>query len=110
MFRGIVNGQSVPKPSACLFPEAINQRFSAVDIKVVHDEMNDPGVGITVHDVFYDMGELNSGPVTGGRCEVPTTLRFYYPKYIGCATPFVLVVRSRRLTGSHWSRGTDISM
>ena len=110
MFRGIVNSQPIPKPSACLLPEAIHQRFSAVDIEVVHDEMNGLGIGIIVDDVLHDMSELRGGPVGRGRREVPASLRFYNPKYICGTTPFVLIIRSRRLSGSHRPRRTHVRM
>ena len=96
MFRSIVNSKPVPKLSAFLFAKCIDQRFSAVNIEIVHDEVDGLCIGILIYDGFNNMSELRGGSVGSRRSEVATGLRFHNPKHISCATSFVFVIRSYR--------------
>jgi len=94
MFRRVVNRQPVPKLSAFVFTKGVDYGFPAMDIEVVHDEMDGLCIGILIHDGFYYMSESRGCPVRSRRGEVPSSLWFYDPKHIGRATAFVFVIRS----------------
>ena len=52
MFRGKVNRKPVPKLSASWFAKRIDQRFPAMDIEVVHDEVDGLCIGVLIHHLF----------------------------------------------------------
>jgi hypothetical protein len=46
MFGRVVNGESVPDLTADLRAEKVRQRFTAMDVQVVHDEVDCVSVGV----------------------------------------------------------------
>ena len=100
VFRGVVHRKPVPKVSALLLAKGVDQRLSAVDIEVIHDEVDGPRGGVLIHDVVHHMGKLSGAAVGSGGGEVPARLRLHRAKHVGRAAPFVLVIRPRRFSWS----------
>ncbi len=92
VLRGVVYGQPIPNLSALLIAEAVGQRFAAVNVEVIHDEVNRLCGGVLLHDALHYACELGTGTVGRGGGEVPAGLRFHYAKNVSRATPLILIV------------------
>ena len=108
VFGRVVNGEPIPKISAFLLTEVIDQRLAAVDIEVIHDDVNGLGEGILLYQMPHHASEFGTGSVRRRGSEVPSGLRFYNAKYIRRAASFILIVLLGRLTRCGWRRGAHI--
>lgn len=51
MLGSVMDLQPIPKIAALLFAVVADQRLAAVDIEVIHDEVDLPGEGVLLDDV-----------------------------------------------------------
>ena len=82
VFRRVVYAEPVPDVSTLLLAEVVRQRFAAVYVEIVHDEVDRLSGGVLIHDVPHHTCELRAGTVGGGGGEVPAALRFHDAKYV----------------------------
>ena len=82
MLRRVMHAERIPDAFTLLFAEMAGRRLAAVDIEVVHDEVDRIGGGVLSHDVLHHACELRAGTVGGGGGEVPAALRFHDAKYV----------------------------
>lgn len=64
VFRGVVDGETVPKCGAFLFFEIVRQRFGAMDVEVIHDQMYGVSVRVAVDDRFQSLRQLRRGAIS----------------------------------------------
>ena len=77
MRRRIVDRESVPDFSADLFAEQIGHRLTAVNVEIVHNQL-DGGDGRVLHDQLErHLRELNGRTVWRRKGEVTSGLRLY---------------------------------
>jgi len=63
MLRCVVNGKTIPQPSARHFTEAIHQRLAGMRAQVVHDQMDGVSGGIVRGDLQDEVGKLGDARV-----------------------------------------------
>src|ERR1035437_1468287 len=90
-----MNGEAVPDLIADLCPEGIRQRLAAVDVEVIHDEMDGVCLRVLHRQLAGDAGEFECRAIRCGEGEMPPGLRLYSAKHIGRAAPFVLAIPPR---------------
>lgn len=110
MFGSIVHDKTVPEVSTFLFSKGIDQGFSAVDIQVIHNEMNRLCCGVLICDMFHHLGKLSGRTVSGCYSEVASSFWFNNAKGICCSASFVFVVRPLRFSGLNWPSRAHIGM
>ena len=110
MFRRVVHAEPIPDISALLLAEAIGQRFAAVYIEVVHDEVDRVRGGVLFHDVLHHACELGARTVGSGGGEVPAALRLDDAEYVRRAAPLILVVLFGRLSWFGCYRRSHVSV
>ena len=94
MLGCVVNRESVPDLIANLHPEDVRQRFAAVDVEVVHDQVDGLCLRVLHRQMAGDLCELKSGPVGRWEGEVPARFGFYRTEDIGRPAPLVFIVLS----------------
>src|ERR1035437_2844006 len=92
VFRRVVHAEPIPDIPALLLAAAVGQRFAAVYIEVVHDEVDRVSGGVLFHDVLHHACELGTATVGSSGGEVPAALRLHDAKHVSRAAPFILVV------------------
>jgi len=97
VFGSVMDLQPIPKIAALFLAEVAGQRLAAMDIQVIHDEVNRLGEGVLLNNLPHHAGELGGATVGCRRGEVPTGLRLDNGKYVRHAAPFILVVLLGRL-------------
>jgi hypothetical protein len=63
VFRRLVNGETVPQFGPLLDAKVIQESLGAVDIQVIHDEVDRMSGGIAGDYDFQSLSELRRGPV-----------------------------------------------
>jgi hypothetical protein len=51
-----VDREAIPKLGPFLFSEVVRERFWAMDIQVIHDQMYSVGLGVAADDSFQRLG------------------------------------------------------
>jgi hypothetical protein len=92
VYRRVMHAEPTPDISTPLLAEVVGQRFAAVCIEVVHNQVDCVGIGVLFHDVLYCACELRAGTVGCGGSEVSPGFRLYGAKDIRRPAPFILVV------------------
>ena len=110
VFRRVVHAEPIPDIPALLLAEAIGQRFAAVYIEVVHDEVDRVSGGVLFHDVLHHACELGAGTVGSSGGEVPAALRLHDAKYVRRAAPLILVVLFGQLSWLGRYRRSHVSV
>ena len=110
VFGCVVDLQSAPERVAFDPAEMIRQRFPAMDIEIVHDEMNGSGKRVGRNDVTDYQGELEGGSIWSGAGKVSASFGFHDRKNIGRASTLVLVVAPRNVAGPHGADWPDVGM
>src|ERR1035438_1648130 len=87
-----MDGEPIPQRAALLLAEVSDQRLAAVDIQVIHDEVDGVGLRVVLYDALHQTGELLTGTIRCRHGEVATGLWFHGAEYVGRATPFILIV------------------
>src|ERR1019366_5841549 len=98
VLRGVMHAEPIPDVPTRLLAEVVGERFAAVYIEVVHNEVDRVSGGVLFHDALHHACELRAGTVRGGGGEVPAALRLHDAKYVRGAAPFILVVLLGYLT------------
>jgi len=93
-----MHAEPIPDVPTRLRAEVVGERFAAVYIEVVHNEVDRVSGGVLFHDALHHACELRAGTVRGGGGEVPAALRLHDAKYVRGAAPSILVVLLGYLT------------
>ena len=110
VFRCVVDAEQVPDIPALLLAEMVGQRFAAVYVEVVHDEVDRLGGGVLPHNMPHHTGELSAGTVGRGGGEMPPGLRLHDAEYVRRAAPFVFVVLLGWFPRFHRDGRPDVGM
>jgi hypothetical protein len=105
-----VNGEPIPEQSALLLAEVNDQRLAAVDIQIIHLEVDGLGLRVVFHDAPHLTSELAAGTIGCGGGEVPAGLWFHGAEYIRRAAPRIFVVLLGRFPGFGWARRAHVRM
>src|SRR5215471_11892062 len=90
--RGVVRGEALPQLAASLFPIAVGQGFGAVDVEIVHHQVNGPGARVLSGQFKAHPRELEPRPVWRREGEVPAGFGLDRTEDIGGAAAPVFVV------------------
>jgi hypothetical protein len=80
-----VHREAVPDLSTDLLTEQIGKRLAAMDVEVIHYQVDGPGSGILERKLEADFGEFGAGAIRRGEGEVATGLRFHGAEDVGGA-------------------------
>jgi len=97
MLGSVMDLQPIPMIAALLLAVVADQLLAAVDIEVIHDEVDLPGEGVLLDDVPHQASELGGATVGCRRGEMPTGLRLHNGKHVRRTAAFILVVLLGRL-------------
>ena len=67
----VMDGQAVPDRTASFLSEIVGERLPAMNIQVIHHQVNRSRLRIAVHDRLQRLGKLGRGEVRCGKGEVP---------------------------------------
>src|SRR5215208_6733561 len=95
--------EAVPDLGSHLAAEDIRQRFAAVNIQIVHYQMNGLGLWVFQCQGRGNQSKLKAGTIRCGEGEMPACFRLYGTENIGSTTALVLHTRpntpTRPVTG-----------
>lgn len=83
----VMDGKAVPDRTASFLAVIAGERLPAMNVPVIHHQVNRTRLRIAVHDRLQRLGKFGRGAVRGGRGEVPPGLRFHGAEDIGGAAP-----------------------
>ena len=101
VFGRVVDRQSVPKLGPFLFPEVVGKSFGAMDVQIIHDQMDRVGSGVVGDDALQRRSQLRSRAIWSCQREVFSSLRLYRAEYVGRSASLVFVVGAPGLTRGH---------
>jgi len=87
-----MNSEPIPDFGSDLLAEGVSQGFSAVDVEVIHHQMDGAGVGIGERQLRNHHGELQTRAIRRCKGEVVSGQRLYGAENVGSPTAFVLTV------------------
>src|SRR5487761_1079118 len=87
-----MDGESIPESAALPLAEVSDQRLAAVDIQVIHHEVDGVGLRVVLYDALHQIGKLVTGTIRCRRGEVAAGLWLHGAEYVGRASPFILIV------------------
>ena len=91
----VVDGKTIPDPIPRRRAIVVSQRFPAMDVEVVDDEMNRDGVSILPDQVAGDGSEFGGRAIRRGKSEVLSGLRLHGAEDIGSTAALVFTVLPR---------------
>ena len=100
VFGCVVYFQTTPDVAALLVAEVIGEGLAAVNVEIVHHQVDLARKGIFGDEVFDHLGELSRRTVGSGGVEVPPGLRFDDREDVGGSTAPVFVVPLGNVTRS----------
>src|SRR5258707_8935877 len=92
MSRCVMDSESVPYLPANILTKCVRQRFAAVDVEIVHDQMDGVGLRVLHRHITGCQSELERRAVGRGVCEMATGFGLYGAENIGGTTALVLAV------------------
>src|SRR5258708_20999506 len=92
MSRCVMDSESVPYLAANILTKCVRQRFAAVDVEIVHDQMDGVGLRVLHRHITGCQSELERRAVGRGVCEMATGFGLYGAENIGGTTALVLAV------------------
>ena len=93
--RRVVNGEAVPDFGADLRAIEVSQGLAAVDIQVIHHQVDGLSFRVLHGQVEGHLRELKRRAVWRRECEMPAGLRLYRAENVGRTATFVFVILSR---------------
>src|SRR5438477_9720708 len=84
--------EAVPDSSAKVGSIVLGERLAAVDVQVVHNQMDGGSHRVIFHEITYHVSELSRRAVRCWPREMHTCFRLYGAENIGRAASLVLVV------------------
>jgi hypothetical protein len=100
-----MHGGSVPHFGGHIGSEHIRQRLLAVNVQIVHDEVNRVGCQVGQRQGHGNLSEFTR-TIRGGEREMATRFRLYSAEDIGGAAAFVFVIATRLPPRLSRRRGT----
>ena len=91
VFGCVVYFQTAPEVAAFLAAEAIGEGLAAMNIEIVHHQVDLTGKGIVGDQTLDHSGELSRGAVGGGAGKMPPGLRFHNSEDVGGPPALVFV-------------------
>jgi len=110
MLGRVMDREAVPDRAAPFLSEIVGEGLPAMDIQVIHHQVDLSRTGIAAHDRLQRLGKFWRRAVGGGQGEMPTGFRLHGAEDIGGAASFVLVVPFRRPTGGSGNRRPDVGV
>ena len=110
MLGRVMDREAVPDQAAPFLSEVVGEGLPAMDIQVIHHQVNLSRTGIATHDRLQRLGKFGGGAVGGGQGEMPTGFRLHGAEDIGGAAAFVLVVPFRRPAGGSGNRRPEVGV
>ena len=92
--------ESAPYVPADFFAEQIRQRLTAMDVEVIHNEMDRVGVGVLHRQIEGYLSELDGRAVRCGKREVAPGLRLNRAEDVSRAASFIFAARLASRPGS----------
>ena len=96
----MVDGKPIPDFSADLFSEQIRHGFAAMDVEIIHNQMDRLRFRVCQRQFEDNLSELNGGSVGSGEREVPPGLWLNGAENIGGAASLILTVPSGLSAGN----------
>src|SRR5580704_344800 len=90
-----MNGEPIPDFRRHCLTKDIRQYLAAMDVQVVHYQMDGFRFRVCQCQGHGHLGELEAGTIRRGEGEVPPSLRFYGAENIGGPTALVFVIAAR---------------
>ena len=90
----VVNGEAVPDFRGHFGAEDIAQGLAAMDVQVIHHQVNGFGVRVFQRQGDRNPGKFKAGTIGRGEGEMTSCFWFYGTENIGRAASFVFVVPS----------------
>src|SRR5581483_2432586 len=91
----VMDGESVPDFGGHFGTEGIGQRFAAMNVEVVHYQVNGFRFRVFHRQADGNLSELEGRAVRRGKCEMAPRFWLYRAENIGRATACVFVIASR---------------
>src|ERR1019366_4602476 len=92
LFRSVMHRKAVPDSSATFDAIVVSERLAAVDVQVVHHQMDGGRRRVVFHETTYHLSELGRRAVGRWPSEMHASFRLYGAENIGRTTSLVLVV------------------
>ena len=110
MFGCVMNAEASPERATFLLSEIVDEGLPAMDVQIIHHQVDRPRQGIAAHDALQSLGKFWRGAVGGGQGEMPTGFRLHGAEDIGGAASLVLVIPFGHPAGCGRNRRPDVGV
>jgi hypothetical protein len=94
MLGSVVHGEAVPDFLTELVTEQVSEGLAAMDVQIVHNQVNRSDAPVLQCDLESDFGELKCRSVWSGKRKMASSLRLYSAEDVGGAAALVLIILS----------------
>ena len=105
-----MDGEAIPDFCGHFRAEEIRQGLPAMDVEVVHYQVDGFRFRVLHGQLADHLGELESRAIRGGKGEMPAGFRFYGAENIGGTAALVLIVPPRFASRLGWGGGPNIGV
>jgi hypothetical protein len=106
----VVDGEAVPNLFANFISVEIRRRLDAMDVQVIHHEVDGVGFRVLGGHAEGHLREFESGAIRSGESEVTPRFEFYRAENIGRAVTLVFVIAPRFASWCGSSSGADVDV